>query len=366
MPRQIAFYVTGHGFGHSTRVAALINALWERAPDVQALVITSAPEWLFRLNLRRPFTYRHLVTDVGTVQRDALHLDVDETLARCRAFLDGQEEVQDGEARLLKANGVDLVMGDIPPMAFEIAQRLGVPGVAMTNFSWDWIYTPYARGRPGFTEIIDRIRRGYGRANLLLRLPLHGDLSAFPAIRDIPLVTRQAVRGRAEVRAALGFPKDARLILLSFGGFDARGIPFDRLGELAPYQFLVTMPVSGVPPNVHPVGFDGLLYEDIVAASDAVLTKPGYGIVADCLANRVPVIYTSRGEFPEYEALVEGLHAYGHAVYISHDDLFSGNWQPSLEAALGQTPAWKPIRLDGAAVAADLLLGTLGRDGGRG
>jgi hypothetical protein len=39
-------------------------------------------------------------------------------------------------------------------------------------------------------------------------------------------------------------------------------------------------------------------YADAVAAVDGVITKPGYGIVTDCLVHGTPVIYTDRGLFP--------------------------------------------------------------------
>ena len=39
----------------------------------------------------------------------------------------------------------------------------------------------------------------------------------------------------------------------------------------------------------------GFRYEDLVAAVDVVLTKPGYGIVSECVANDTALLYTSRG-----------------------------------------------------------------------
>ena len=44
-------------------------------------------------------------------------------------------------------------------------------------------------------------------------------------------------------------------------------------------------------------------------AADVVVTKPGYGIIAECLANDTAIVYTSRGEFAEYDVLVDGAEA---------------------------------------------------------
>ena len=48
----------------------------------------------------------------------------------------------------------------------------------------------------------------------------------------------------------------------------------------------------------------GLRYEDVVGAVDVVITKPGYGIISECVANDTALLYTSRGHFVEYDVLV--------------------------------------------------------------
>ncbi len=49
----------------------------------------------------------------------------------------------------------------------------------------------------------------------------------------------------------------------------------------------------------------GVRYEDLVGAAEALVTKPGYGVISECIANDAAVLYTSRGHFPEYDVLVE-------------------------------------------------------------
>ena len=44
----------------------------------------------------------------------------------------------------------------------------------------------------------------------------------------------------------------------------------------------------------------GYRYEDLVRAVDVVATKPGYGIISECIANDTALLYTSRGHFAEY------------------------------------------------------------------
>jgi L-arabinokinase len=352
---HIAAYVTGHGFGHATRVAAVVGALVERVRDLQITFVSTAPEWLFRLNLAAPFSYRPRALDVGVVQEDSIRLDGKATLERYARFLDDQAGLVEEEAGFLRQAGVDLLVADIPPAAFPIARRAGIPGVGISNFSWDWIYAPYVRDYPSHAPVVEAIRSAYGQAEVLLRLPFHGPCDAFPVVRDLPMVARRARHSREEARRHLGLSDTRPVILLSFGGFEIRGIDFDRVERLDDYQFLITQPPPRPVRNVRVVVMDGLRYEDVVAQADAVVTKPGYGIVSECLANRVPVLYTPRGHFAEYNCLVQGLERFGVCRLIGNDDLLAGNWRDSLEALLAKPRIWWPLPADGAEVAAGML-----------
>ena len=60
---------------------------------------------------------------------------------------------------------------------------------------------------------------------------------------------------------------------------------------------------------------------DLVAACDAVVTKPGYGIVADLLVDRVPALYVSRDGFREEPVLTRALEDEGRAVPLAREAL---------------------------------------------
>jgi hypothetical protein len=258
-----------------------------------------------------------------------------------------------------------LLLADIPALAFDIAERLGVPGIAMTNFSWDWIYADYVRDWPAYLPVVDDLRQSYGLATLLLRLPMHGDLGAFPRRRDIPLIARVSSLDRATVRKRLGLPLDERTVLLSFGGMGLRlanGAP-----KMEGVRFLVAQSTavgSAVVPGATVVtdrqlAAAGVRYEDLVGASDAVMTKPGYGIVGECIANGTPMIYTSRGRFAEYECLVEGIRTHLPHAFIDNDDLRAGRWEEPLQRIFSAPRRTPPVDVNGAERAADVLIAIL-------
>jgi UDP-N-acetylglucosamine:LPS N-acetylglucosamine transferase len=89
---------------------------------------------------------------------------------------------------------------------------------------------------------------------------------------------------------------------------------------------------------------------------DAIVTKPGYGIVADAIAHQLPMLYTDRGEFPEYPRLVEALNDCATAEFIPQSELLSGNIAPYLQTPLQKPPNWPEVPLNGAQVAAGKIL----------
>jgi L-arabinokinase len=328
-------------------------------PDVRVMVRSPLAPWFFAFNLDAEVEVAACQLDVGVVQTDSLSVDLAATCAGYAAIEAGREPLIAAELAALAVRPPALVLADIPALAFEIAARLGVPGVAMANFSWDWIYADYVAERPAFAPLVERLRAAYGQATLLLRLPLHGDLSAFAPIRDLPFVARRASVERGAVRARLRLPSERRVVLISFGGL---GLSLHRVPRIDGVQFVSTggAAVGNAPDGCRVVGHDemtaaGLRYEDLVGAADAVLTKPGYGIVAECIANRTPIVYTPRGRFAEYPVLVDGIRRHLAYAEIGNDDLLAGRWVESLEQAWSCVAPEPLVAVNGAQVAAAAL-----------
>ncbi len=83
---NVAFYISGHGFGHASRQVEIINAFAARCPDVAVLVRSTAARWLLERTIKVPFDLVAQPTDTGVIQIDSLHLDAAATIAAARDF----------------------------------------------------------------------------------------------------------------------------------------------------------------------------------------------------------------------------------------------------------------------------------------
>ena len=363
--RTVVFYISGHGFGHAFRDIEVINAIFARRPDIRVIARTTAPQWLFDRTIRAPaptaavsaFSRVDLETDTGVVQIDSLHLDEAATIEHAREFLRTFDDRVSAEVSFLRHERAALVVSDIPALGIAAASRAAIPAVGLGNFTWDWIYSGY----DGAADVVRRLSDVYHAADLALRLPMHGGFASFERIIDVPFVARRSSRAPEDTRRRLGLPLDKHLVLLSFGGYgleriDDAALNRDLQSSGPSTQDYVVLGSRSQPLNEAAMYGAALGYEDVVRAVDVVVSKPGYGIISDCVANETALLYTSRGRFLEYEVLVRELPRYLRARFIDHDDLFGGRWKPSLDALLTQSAPPERPAVNGADVAADWLL----------
>ena len=288
-------------------------------------------------------------------------MDLDETLAACQALHDGISQIIDREATFIREHDINLIVGDIPPACFEIASQAKIPSVAVANFTWSWIYRAFSRNYSGFSPLISQIESFYSKATLALTLPYSCGMEVFPNQEPIPWITRASVVTKKEARSKFELPESATIVLLSFGGSGLQRLPWDKFKQLREFFFVVTGKSKKRDGNVLIVPNTQPHYEDLLRAVDVIVTKPGYGIVADAISHRVSMLYTDRGEFPEYPFLVRALSDLATAEFIAQEELLSGNLRAYLNRLLAKEPNWPSVSLDGATVAADLILTLLDR-----
>jgi L-arabinokinase len=349
----IAVYVSGHGFGHAVRVGEVLDRLARRRPTLTMHVCSAAPASLFP-DLPGRLVHRPVALDVGMVQRSGVEVDFAATLSRLHELDTSWDERCAAETAWLESIRAVLVLGDVPALAFAASERAGVPSLALANFTWEWVYATYAERDSRFARHAARAAAAYRAARCLLRLPFHAPTTAFESIADLPLIARRRSESIDEARRRLDLPRETPLVLVSFGGHGQPELDERALARMQDVAFVSTGGFALRASNLlaRPQSID---YALLLRACDAVLTKPGYGIVADSLANGVRLLCVRRDDFPEAAILERALLEHGTAELVTAADLASGRIREPLERLLARPAAPAELDVDGAERAADRL-----------
>lgn len=295
--------------------------------------------------------------DIGCIQRGPLAIDYPETWTQHLRFQAEWDRKLSAEVQLLKEKRPALVLSDIAWLPIEAAARTQTLVVALCNLSWDQILEPHVEaGRADQMTLLQEIRRAYGQADLMIRLTPGLAMPAFPKIADVGPVAQPATPAPPDLRRLLDIADQDHIVLIGFGGIALESLPFERMEQMAGYQFLVSGPVPQGVRRVRSTDSIPLPFNTLLASADVVMTKPGYSTIVQAVAQNRRVLYVRRYNFEDEASLVQYLHRYGRGVELSAGDFHSGRWDAALDL-LGKVPVPHdaPPPAAGAAEAATLL-----------
>ena len=356
----IHFAVTSHGFGHLTRCLAILRSLNRLAPSCSLFVSTTADtDWL-RRQFDFPVQWRHQDYEPGALQRNCFEVDVPTTLDAYRTFREQYANRLERELAFLRSHSFVGVISDIPALPVQAANEVGIPAIGISNFTWDWILEPWCDDEDA--SIVSDLTAAYATGALHLRLPFGPAYSPFQDHEPAPLVSRRATKSSHEVRRALSLP-EGRVALVCPGGWSGEEWPHihARPGDF----HLVTvgdLPVSSDTfclklPHQLP---SGLTLPDLVACSNVVLGKPGYGLASECVTHHVPFAMIERPNFRETPCLMQEMAKAGRCSTSTLTQFFSGDWEPILEEALTGGSEWMDMPADPSQIIAQRVLDLFG------
>lgn len=327
---QPALYVatTNHGFGHATRMAAVIAEVQRLCPEVLVAFATTSPRWLLDSYLEADFLHRHVVLDIGVIQTDSLTMDRTATLAKLQQLQQEEARLVAGEANFIRQNRMSLVLADIPPIATSIAQAAGVPCWMSSNFGWDFIYRDWQSELPEFTAVADWIASRFGQCDRLFRLPFHEPMQAFPQITDVGLTGGSPRFDLEELRSQFSLTQPPeRTVLMTFGGLGIEQIPYDNLARFPDWQFITFDRNAPELPNLRRVHDHRYRPVDFMPLCGRVLSKPGFSTFAEACRLAVPIVTVTRQGFAEAEILLNGMQDCNPHLIVTPEQFFQGDWQ---------------------------------------
>jgi len=357
----LVVHVTSHGYGHMNRTVAVVNQVPAEAPVVIRCHPDLFPNW--RERLTRPADLDPHVSDSGAVNPagGSWETDAEATLDRAREAYDAAIGKVDDDAAFLRDVGAAAVLSDAPPLPLVAAHRAGVPGWLLVNFTCADIYEPFARAAgPEMRALVADLKRAYRRASGVFRAEPALKMGWLPNQEDVGLVANPGRDRSAELRAALGLGKAEKLVYFYVGRYGQDDLDWGRLAsfEARGVHFVGyhAAPVGDLP-NLHLVPASGWSGGDLIASTDAVVAKAGYGTMSEAMAHGRPILYPPRRGFAEHRALDRAARAWGGGVPVSSRDFVSMRIGPALDRAFALGRLRPPYHPDGAARVARRLAG---------
>jgi hypothetical protein len=353
--KKIAYYVSAHGYGHGVRSADIIRALC-RIDGVEVELTSSLPPAFLRNRLGAVrVTLRNRQFDVGMVQLDSIRVDVEVTRRRVEELGAHWDVLVDREARWLSEKSVSMVVCDIPAIPICAAKRVGMPALVVANFSWDWIYEEFAERDVRWRPLVERFAQAYAQADLLLKLPFSGPMEVFPRQVAIPLVASPGRRRREDLARVTGADPAHTWVLLSFTTLAWDDAALHNVQRIENHEFFTVQPLEWQGRNLHAVHRDVIPFSDVLASVDIVVSKPGFGLLSECVVNRKPLVYADRSDFREYAILEREMKRYLACVHMPAEALYRGDLEPWLRRAQSLPPPTETLPADGGKKAAEII-----------
>ncbi|KAF2635909.1 hypothetical protein P280DRAFT_484275 [Massarina eburnea CBS 473.64] len=332
---HLALYPSAHGLGHFMRIVHLAQLLHKAGGKRQLqyrLFIRANIDESVRESLKTgwkdfdtvTFSNYKIPIQPSIIQTNPYTLSAAQTWDSVRKF-DATAALEQ-EKRFVRENGIHVIISDCP----SIPCTLTVPSILVTNFTFDSILEGLAaserssglglkdtsaaedKGLKGSEKedirtFIRAMTDQYQNADTLIRLPGPIPMPYKGRTVDVPVHFRHANASKVETLTSLRIPellKPGRKILLHCFGGQPQSDTFSRIPQL-PSLWTGLSQTIHAPPYFYKIANDAHI-PDLIAASDVVLGKLGWGMCSEVIGNGYkPFIYVPRPAFIEEKGLIE-------------------------------------------------------------
>lgn len=341
--------ISHHGLGHLAQTAPILNALHARHPDIEWLIWSGLARESLERRFTFPFIHRHEAADQGLLMHDAIRVDGAASRAALLAFHADWESRVGREAEWLRREGVAGVASDVAYLPLAAARRAGLPAAAFCSLNWYDIASAYLADAPECAPLLAQMRAAYLDTHFL-RLTPAMPMAWLHRAEDLPPVAMTGRNRRAELDARLGLGPETRVVLAGFGGIGYAG----RVPRCEGVHWLVPEDWLGGGKRDDQTGLaaTGWPYLDLLASSDVLLTKSGYGSYVEAAAHSLAVLHVERPDWPESLFLSGWLSQYARSLAVREEDF--PHLGENIAAVLAMPPK-PPVLASGAEQAATRL-----------
>jgi len=324
---SICFYISDYGYGHASRDIAIIRRILKEFENVKMYVKTDGPFHFVQQSLpQKNVEVIQTKNDVGVVfKKNGVSVDREKTRKILDEWLASWERYIQSERRFCEKHKVNLILSDIVPQPFTVADELDIPGIGISNFTWHYIFYNLF----GVIPATERIKEAYQCADIVLALPFNDemDILKFKNKKEISLVSREMTVDRRDIRRKCGISDGELLVYVGVGkSFDPSFLRNMKKIDVPDVKFLISSNAELPFENVIKIPNNETEAQNYIAMCDLVVSKTGYGTVSEAVKARIPMFLLKREGFKEDELIGNKVEELGIGRFISEKSFLDGAW----------------------------------------
>ncbi|MHA4984938.1 glycosyltransferase [Cetobacterium somerae] len=312
------WYVSCHGFGHITRCIAQIERKLEIDKFYNCIIICGENQINFtEIYLQKyldKVILRKTLTDIGLINKvNSLEVDKKKLESKLKIFIKSWNNLLEEELEFLKNYEIGEIFCDISPIGILVSKKLNKKVNLISNFTW---YQQYK-----YLKLDNYIIEKYLELDKLIDnlyiYPLNLDFSHInPKIIKMDFICRkissqkiQDIKEKYGKSIFISCGKSAQLEKIVVKNF--KGTIFTTSG----------VDVENKDGTVVKLPLDILDTQNYIGASEIVISKAGWGTVAECMCTKKRMILLEREGVLEDTYIINELKKISNTISIKIEKL---------------------------------------------
>lgn len=326
---NICFYISDYGYGHASRSIAIIRKLLSEYKYARIYIKNSGAFDYIRHSLpQENIEVFKTNNDIGVIFREnSVIVDREQTRKILFDWTSSWDEFIKKEKRFCESHRIDLIISDITPQAFVVANELDIPCIAISNFTWHYIFHYLFGNIPA----VEQIKDAYMCADLALVLPFNEDMNVFREQRKVGLVSREITGDKYEMRRSMGVSDSEMLVYIGVGrSFNPSFLCNMKNLDIANLKLLVQSNVYLPFENVIRIPDNETETQNYINMCDLAVTKTGYSTASEAIRAKVLMFFLKREGFREDELIGDAIEGMGIGKSISERSFLDGEWKQEI------------------------------------
>ncbi|ADO84444.1 glycosyltransferase [Ilyobacter polytropus] len=311
------FYISSHGFGHLTRCLAHIEKILEETNyNIYIACGEKQNEFskLYLQDYKKRLRFSDIVTDIGLINIEkSLTIDKIRLEKILKEFISSWDETIKSEVSNL--GGLDIVdiYTDISPIGVLVGKTLKKKIIGSSNFTW---YLQYKNLNLA-EDIVEKYHEIDQIYDEFHAYPLHLDIGHMKCKKKyIDYISRKIDDTKVQdIREIHG-----KSIFLSCG--KSASLEKIRVENFNGTIFCTSgIQVESAGANICQLPLDIRDTQNYIAASELIISKAGWGTVAEAICGETPMVLMERDGVLEDTHIINELKKQGRAISISENCL---------------------------------------------